>query len=174
MKRLLVIVVVLAFAVPCWAQTAQPPKLGPEVQNLARFVGTWKTEGEVKVAGLFGPVGKFSGTETCEWFAGGLHVVCRSESTGPARKLTELYIFGYDAEAKAYTYYGIDSGGDSEYLKGSLTGNTWTWLWDRKAAGKPANYRFTEVDVSPTSYTFKVEYSVAGGPWIVIEDGKGT
>jgi hypothetical protein len=171
MKKLLVVVFVLAFAVPCLAQTAQPPKPGAEVQKLAYHVGTWKGEGEIK-AGPFGPAGKFSGTDTCEWFAGGFHVVCRSEGTGPTGKHTELYIFGFDAEAKAYTYYGITSEGESGSSKGSLAGSTWTWLWDGKAAGKPAKYRITEVEVSPTSYTFKIEYSVAGGPWTVVMEGK--
>jgi hypothetical protein len=173
MKKLLVIVVVLAFAVPCLAQTAQPPKPGPEVQKLAYYVGTWKTEGETK-AGPFGPAGKLSSTDTCEWFAGGFHIVCRGEGTGPSGKRTSLGIEAYDVEAKVYVYNGIDSFGENEGAKGSLTGNTWTWLWDGKAAGKPAKYRYTEVQVSPTSYTFKVEYSVAGGPWTVVQEGKST
>jgi hypothetical protein len=176
MKKLPVIVF-LALAVPCLAfgqaQTPQPPKPGPEVQKLAYTVGTWKVEGEAK-AGPFGPAGTFSGTETCEWFAGGFHVVCRSEGTGPAGKATELAILAYDVEAKAYTYHYISSRGESGSCKGALTGNTWTWLWDAKAAGKPAKYRLTEVEVSPTSSTFKLENSVAGGPWTVIEEGKAT
>jgi len=173
MKKLLVIVVVLVFAVPCLAQTTQPPKPGPEVQKLAYSVGTWKTEGEVKAGSLL-PAGKYFVTGTCEWFAGGFHMVCRSEGTGPAGKRTELSILAYDAEAKAYTYYGISSLGESVSSKGSLAGNTWTWLWEGKAAGKPARFRYTEVQVSPTSYTFKVENSVADGPWSVIEEGKAT
>jgi hypothetical protein len=172
MKRLLVIVV-LAVAVPCLAQTAQPPKPGPEVQRLSYYVGTWKSEGEAK-AGSFGPAGKFSSTSTCEWFAGGFHVVCRDEGTGAAGKRTALGVLAYDAEAKAYTYYGISSWGESMSVKGSLTGSTWTWLWDGKAAGKPVKFRYTEVQVSPTSYTFKGEESVAGGPWTVTEEGKAT
>jgi hypothetical protein len=100
--------------------------------------------------------------------------VCRSEGTGPTGKTAELEVFGYDAEAKAYTYYGIGSSGESGVAKGSLTGNTWTWLWDQKAAGKPAKYRYTEVQGSPTSFTYKVENSVAGGPWTVIAEGKAT
>ena len=95
MKRLLVIIL-LALAVPCLAfgqpQTAQPPKPGPEVQKLAYTLGTWKTEGEAKAGNPFGPAGKFSGTGTCEWFAGGFHVVCRGESTGPRGKTTDLNI----------------------------------------------------------------------------------
>jgi hypothetical protein len=174
MKKLLVVVVVLAFAVPCLAQTAQPPKPGPEVQKMAYYVGTWKSEGEAKKASSFGPAGKFSSTDTCEWFVGGFHVVCRGEGTGPAGKRTALDILAYDAEAKAYTYYGISSLGENGGAKGSLTGSTWTWLWDGKAAGKPVKYRYTEVQVSPTAYTFKAEESVAGGPWTVIEEGKAT
>jgi hypothetical protein len=174
MKKLLV---VLALAVPCLAfgqaQTAQPPKPGPEVQKLAYSVGTWKTEGEIK-AGSFLPAGKYSVTGTCEWFAGAFHMVCRSEGTGPAGKRTELSILAYDAEAKAYTYYGISSLGESVSSKGSLTGNTWTWLWEGKAAGKPTKFRYTEVQVSPTAYTFKLDNSVAGGPWTVMEEGKAT
>jgi len=176
MKRLLVIIV-LALAVPCLAfgqaQTTQPPKPGPEVQKLAYYVGTWKGEGEVK-AGPFGPAGKFSGTDTCEWFAGGFHLVCRGEGTSPEGKRTGLSILAYDAEAKAYTYYGISSFGESDAAKGSLTGSTWTWLWDGKAAGKPAKFREIEEQVSPTSQTFKIEYSVAGGPWTVVMEGKST
>jgi len=172
-KKLLVILVILAFAVPCLAQTAQPPKPGPEVQKLAYTVGTWKVEGETK-AGPFGPAGKFSGTDTCEWFAGGFHMVCRGEGTGPEGKTTDLVILAYDVEAKAYTYHYISSRGESGSSKGSLTGGTWTWLWDGKAVGKPAKYRLTEVEVSPTSSTFKLESAVAGGPWTVIEEGKST
>jgi hypothetical protein len=43
--------------------------------------------------------------------------------------------------------------GESDSAKGSVAGSTWTWLWDGKAAGKPAKFRYTEERVSPTSYT---------------------
>ena len=173
MRKLLVIVV-LAFAVPCLAQPAQPPKPGPEVQKLAYYLGTWKTEAEVKVGSPLYPVGKYSGTDTCEWFAGGFHLVCRGEGTGPAGKNTSLGILAYDAEAKVYTYYGISSIGETESGKMTVTGNTWTSTSEGKMADKPAKFRFTEVQVSPTSYTFKFETSVAGGPWTVFEEGKAT
>jgi hypothetical protein len=167
----------LALAVPCLAfgqaQAAPPPKPGPEVQKLGYYLGTWNIEADVK-AGPFGPAGKISSTSTCEWFAGGFQLVCRAEGTGPTGKSTELEIFAYDAGAKAYTYYGITSSGGSDSAKGSFTGNTLTWLWNGKAEGKPAKFRYTEVEVSPTSHTIKVDYSVADGPWKVIEEGKAT
>jgi hypothetical protein len=47
--------------------TLQP---SPEHMKLGVFVGTWKDEAEMK-PGPFGPGGKLSLTETCEWFTGG-------------------------------------------------------------------------------------------------------
>ena len=170
MKKLLVVAVGLAFAVPCLAQPAQPPKPGPEVQKLAYFVGMWKVEGEAKPSS-FGPAGKFSGTQACEWFVGGFQVVCRAEVAGPGGKIAELAILAYDAEAKAYAYYGITNAGTISTSKGTVAGNTWTWLSDWKAVGK---LRFTEVQESPTARAIKVEHSVAGGPWTVIEEGKAS
>jgi hypothetical protein len=175
MKKLPVVVVLSLLAVPSLAfgqaPTPQPPQPGPEVQKLAYFLGTWKAEGEL----IGGPsAGRFSGAGSCEWFAGGFHAVCRREGTGPAGKSTELEIFTYDAEAKAYTRYGITSRGMTLFVKGSLAGNTWTWLWEERTEGTPTTYRIRQVQVSPTYFTLKVDYSVDGGPWIVIEEGKVT
>jgi hypothetical protein len=156
------------------AQTAQPPKPGPEVQELAYYVGTWKGEGEAK-AGPLGSGGKLSSSQTCEWFAGGFHVVCRGEETGPTGKRTFLNIITYDAETKGYTEYGISSFGESEYNKGgSIVGNKLMFLWDGDAGEKPAKFRYTEVHVSPMLYTYKAEASVGNEPWTVIGEGKIT
>jgi len=171
MKRVFVIVVVLAVAMPCLAQTVQPPKPGPEVQKLAYFVGTWKGENELKGGALSGHI---SGRNDCEWFAGGFHLLCRNESTGPAGKHWELSVRAYDEETRTYSFYVIGSSGVTVFAKGSLAGTTWTWLWDEKGWGKPATYRITQVLVSPTSYTFAIEESVTGGPWTVLEKGKAT
>jgi Protein of unknown function (DUF1579) len=175
MKRLAVVVVLL-LAVPCLALgQAQPPKPGSEVEKLAFYVGTWKLEGDLR-AGPWGPAGKASGTSICEWFAGGFHVACRGEfePIGSSVKMTNLEIVSYDAAAKAYTYHGITSFGTTVSARGSVNGNTWTWLWDEKVAGKPAKFRETRVEKSPTSHTFRIEYSVKGGPWTILEEGKAT
>ena len=71
--------------------TAQQPKPGPEVQKLTYYLGTSKGEGETK-GGPFGPAGKLSSTTTCEWFAGGFHLVCRGEEKGPTGTRTFLNI----------------------------------------------------------------------------------
>ena len=40
--------------------------------------------------------------------------------------------------------------------------------------GKPIKLRYTEVQESPTFYTYQAEVSVDGGPWAVIAEGKVT
>jgi hypothetical protein len=51
MKRPLVVVIIMAFAMPCFAQSPTP---GPEVQKLADFLGMWKAEGELNRTGIVG------------------------------------------------------------------------------------------------------------------------
>jgi hypothetical protein len=156
------------------AARAQEPGPGPEIQKLAYYLGTWKGEGEAK-AGPFGPAGKLSSTATCEWFAGGFQLVCRGEETGPTGPRTYLNIRAYDETAKAYTEYGISSLGESEYdTGGTIVGNRRTFLLTHDMGGKPLQLKYTEVQESPTLFTYRAEASVDGGPWTVIAEGRVT
>ncbi len=163
---------VLLVGAASFAQAPAPPKPGPEVQKLQYFIGEWKYEGDNKES-PFGPAGKFSGTETCEWFAGGFQVICRGTATGPMGKATTLGIVGYDPETKEYTYYGIDSTGFNALARGTATGNTWTYDWSGTVGGKPAKIRAT-MQTSPAFYTGKTEFSFGGGPMTVFSDVKET
>ena len=68
----------------------------------------------------------------------------------------------------------ISSRGETEFDNMTVTGNAWISTWEEQEAGKPAKFRFVEAQESPTSYIYKVERSVAGGPWTVIEEGKAS
>jgi|SRR6266850_4787221 len=73
------IALVLIFVGVALAQAPSgPPKPGPEHQKLAYFAGKWSSEGDVK-PGPFGPGGKVTFTETCEWFDGNFALVCHSD-----------------------------------------------------------------------------------------------
>jgi hypothetical protein len=118
------------------AATAQQPKPGPEVQKLAYYLGTWTGEGEAK-SGPFGPGGKLSSTTTCEWFAGGFHLVCRGEEHGPTGTRTFLNLRGYDEKTKTYTEYSISNLGESESnTGGTIVGSKRTFVFDIDADGK--------------------------------------
>jgi len=176
---IIVCICYLALSISSFAQapTASPiATTPPEVQRLAYYLGAWKGEGETK-GGPFGPAGKLSSTMTCDGFAGGFHVVCRGEERGPTGKREFLNILAYDEKAKAYTEYGISSLGESEYSTGgSIVGNKRTFVKDlgSDVKGKITKLRYTEVQVSPTIYTYQAEVSKDGGPWTVIAEGKVT
>jgi hypothetical protein len=178
MNRLLIVCICsLALSIGSFAQTPTASAIAtkpPEVQRLAYYLGTWKGEGEVK-SGPLGPAGKLSSTTTCDWFSGGFQLVCRGEENGPTGKRTFLNIKAYDEKAKAYTEYGISSLGDSEYQTGgSIVGNKRTFAFNIDLEGKPTKLRYTEVQVSPTLFTYQAEASIDGGPWTVMADGKVT
>jgi hypothetical protein len=164
----------LAFGVLVAAQQPPaPPKPGPEHKPLGFFVGKWKGEGEVK-EGPLGPAGKFTSTDSCDWFGGGFHVVCNGTVNGPMGKMSVMGVMGYSAADKAYTNYGLDSLGTGELSKGQKKGNVWTFTATSNFAGQTFQSRYTLTETSPTSYTFKWEASQDKKTWAVALEGKAT
>lgn len=157
------------------AQSAQAAAPGPEHKRLGFYVGKWNIEGEMK-PGPMGPGGKFTSTDTCEWFEGGFAVVCRSEGkmpTGPARSMG---IIGYSTEQKAYTYYGVDNTPMTmvSVPKGTLQGNTWTYTDEGTMGGQAFKTRVVIKEVSPTAQTFKMDMQGPDGKWVTVMESRGT
>ena len=50
-----------------------------------------------------GPGGKFTTSDTCEWWEGKYSVICRSEGKMPMGPSKSLGILGYNTEEKVYT-----------------------------------------------------------------------
>lgn len=175
MKRIVALVtwvVLIATAALGQAPTGAPQP-GPEHKRLSYFVGTWTSEGEEK-AGPFGPGGKFTGRETTEWFPGGFFLVSRSEGKGAMGVVKGHSVMGYSTEEKVYTLNMIDSMGFAVSARGTVAGDTWTWTNEMKIEGKNYSGRFTIKELSPTSYTMKLEMSTEGGPFAVQMEGKAT
>lgn len=150
-----------------------PPKPGPEVQKLKVFEGKWTGESEMKPS-PFGPGGKMTSADECTWADGGFQLVCKGTSTGPMGKMTGTSVMGWNGEDKAYKYMGYDSTGMMATARGQVTGKTWTWMGKDKMGGKTMHSRYTIVETSPTSYTFKWETSEDGKTWATIMEGKST
>jgi hypothetical protein len=155
------------------AQAPQPMKPGPEQKRIGYFAGQWNFQGEAKASPM-GPAGKISATESCDWFAGGFHLVCRSKGTGPMGAATSQSIMAYDPGRKAYTYHSISSLGHAIFVRGNVDGKVWTWNDEINADGKPMKIRATVTEETPTSYSFKLEASAGGAPMAVVEEGKAT
>lgn len=150
-----------------------PPQAGPEHQKLARFVGKWSGSGDMK-PGPFGPGGKMTWTETCEWFPGNFHIVCNSSSSGPSGEVKGISILGYDAASKMYTYYGVDNTGQGDYAKGTVQGKIWTYQNETTIEGKTIKSRFVIDAVSDVLNKFKWEMSQDGATWSTIMEGQSS
>jgi hypothetical protein len=170
----------IAFLVACLATatlvSAQAPKAptpGPEHQRLAYFTGKWTSEGEMKES-PFGPGGKFTSNDDCQWFEGKFAVVCRTEGKGPMGPMKGLGIMSYHGEEKVYTYYGLDNSGMTmtSIARGTVQGSTWTYTDESMMGGKKIKGRYTMQEVSPTSYTFKWEMQDDAGKWNTMMEGK--
>jgi hypothetical protein len=138
---------------------AQMPVPAPEVAKLAYFEGTWKIEGEDQ-KNPFGPGGKTSSTEKCEWFEGRFALVCRADLVLPAGKGKSMSTFTYNAEKKRYGFDGIDSFGADISATGEITNGSWQWtsIPARMPEGM-VSVRYTVTPVSDHEYTFTWEYA---------------
>ena len=161
----------LLFVLPS-AASAQPPMPKPpaELQKLAYRAGKWEGESESK-PGPMGPGGKVHTTQSCEWFAGGFFLVCRSKFTGGMGTIESMSEFGYDAAGKAYTYHSINNFGETESATGTVTGDTWTWSFEAQMGPHKVPSRYVSTVTSPTSYTYRVESQVDGGAWKTFLEG---
>jgi hypothetical protein len=149
------------------------PKPGPELKRLGYFEGKWTAEGEQK-ANPFGPAGKFTSKDTCEWIMDGFFLQCVGEGKDPLGNVKALGLMGFDAENKVYTYYGVDSRGMGVPGTGSLEGKTWTYASTVKMKDKTIKSRWVIQEVSPTEYTFKWEMADEKGNWTTLAEGKET
>jgi ketosteroid isomerase-like protein len=149
------------------------PDAGPELQRLGFLVGSWKLDGESKDS-PFIPAGKMSANLDSQWFSGGSQLVCLYNimySNGPVQ---ELSVYGYDPETKAYWNYDLDSTGFNSVGQVVFKDGSWTHVWSFKVGGKPVRLRLVLSDITPNGCAWKNDYSMAGGPWTPVAEGKAT
>ena len=96
-------------------------------------------------------------------------------TAGPLLLIASQLALAPAEKAKAYTEYSISNFGETEYnTGGTIVGNKRIFTWGADMGGKPLQLRYTEVQESPTSFTYQAEASIDGGPWTLIADGRVT
>ena len=169
-----IMVLACAILVALGAQNPPPaPTPGPEVKKLDYFAGDWKSEGTLK-PGPMGPGGKVTETTHREWMPGGFFLVDHTKVSSAMENSTLVGIFGYDTNAKVYTFDEYGSDGETVHAKGAVSGDTWTWNSDEAMGGQTMHGRFTVKITSPTTYSFKFEIQPEGGSWSTIVEGTST
>jgi hypothetical protein len=149
------------------------PKPGPEHKKLDIFSGAWTLDGDMK-PGEMGPGGKVTENEKCEWMEGGFFLVCHTDLKSTMGTGTSVSVMGYSTDQKSYSYREFNSWGEFVDSKGSVDGDTWTWINDEKMGAVTIKGRFTMKVTSSTSYNFMYETSPDGTKWTTVLDGKAT
>ncbi len=173
-----IVVLAVALTVVCGIKVIAQGPMGtpqPSAENkkLGAFVGTWKDEAEMK-PGPFGPGGKMSMTETCEWYTNGFSLECHTDTTGFMGNIKTLTLMNYNAVQKVYTIYELNSFGHTNSAKGSVDGDTWTFVSEEDMGGKVVRTRTTIKMPSPDTALMNAELSVDGGAWTPLMELKGT
>jgi len=165
----------LFLAAPALAAPPQAPKPGPEHKRLGFFVGKWKGTGTI-AENPFMPGGKFTASDTCEWFEGRFAVVCRSQGKGPAGPTRGLGIMSYSPSEKAYLYYGLDNSpmAMATVPRGTVEGDTWTYQDESKMGGETVKSRYVIQLLDKKSYAFRWEILGPDGQWKMVVEGKST
>ena len=173
MSRAWFVLCLLMSTVALTAQGPGAPKPGPEHKRLEFFVGKWQFEGEIKKTD-FGPAGKMTGTEQCEWFEGGFHVICRGEGSIGGQRSKELVVLGYDRESGVFTRYNIGSSGEGGFATAKIDGKVWRWQGVHPAAQNGMRFRFPWTETSADTYTGTVEISKDGKTYQTVIEAKAT
>ena len=145
------------------------PKPGPEHKKLEYFLGTWKTEGEIKANGYV-PAGKGVSTQTITLEPGGFFTESLAEGQVPRT----VGIAAYDSHAKVYTTFYVSSAGLVGGGTGTVDGNTWTWMLEDKWLGQAVKGRTTVTVKSASQFTVKYEMLDPNGRYVTITEGTST
>jgi len=178
MKRgfAIALVPILFCAALAAAQTPPPmPAPGPELKKLDYFVGTWKSESEMKPPGSTSPGMKMSGVDHIEWMSGDFFLVVRSTEASQMLQAQATGYMGYSPDEKFYTMDIFNSLGDAEHSKGTVEGDVWTFTSTRKMGDQSMKDRYTMTVTSPNSYSYKLEIAPAqSADYSTIAQGKKT
>ncbi len=163
----------LLLCIVVFAQAPQMPQPAPELKKLDYFVGTWKTDADMKPSS-YGPGGKVTGTDRIQWMEGNFFVVIHTQFQGATGTGVELAVMGYDPARKVYTFSSYNSAGEHETATGSVEGDTWSWNSDQTTSAGGMRWRYTQKMLSPTTYAIKFEMTLNGSTWSTAMEGKAT
>jgi len=168
----LIVALLLGFVGILRAQDAGGlPKPGPEHEKMAYFVGKWTSDGDLKPS-PYGPGGKFTFTETCEWLDGKFAILCRSEGQMVGMTVKGLSVMSYDSGERNYIYFESNSMGENTFSHGTVDGDTWTWTSESKMNGQMMHSRFTLKRLTDDSASYKFEMASGSEPFAVLMEGK--
>ena len=151
------------------APRAEGPRTADHAQ-LGVFIGRWNVAGEMLPSGL-SPGGHFAGVHDGAWDYGGYFLVMRYSGTDNGRPVTQIDLYGWDADSKRYTYDTFNSLGQRASFTGSVEGDKWIWSAERMAGGARLLLRMVQRFPADRRMTWKIETSTDGTHWATAVTG---
>ena len=150
---------------------APAPGASAEIKKLSDLAGRWQIDGTIKLDPK-GPAGPVALSLDCQWFTSGAEMVCAYAGTSGGQPYQEVDVYSYDARTKTYSNYIVANPGGVALATVTMGPGTRVQQWDTAVAGKPARQRLSVTQVTPADGNWKIEMSVAGGPWVTGAEGK--
>lgn len=164
MRNLALLVFTLLFAALTVAQVPEAAK------PLSIFVGHWEGGGKFSDTAM-SAAGPVTSKTDCGWSNQGHYLVCEQAVTEDKGTHQQLTVYTPNDEGDGFTYYTITGSAPPFTGKLKIDGNTWTYDNVFEQDGKKTEVR-TINTFAGDEENFKTEFSVAGGPWTTMLEGK--
>jgi hypothetical protein len=164
MRRFWMILIVATCAP--WLSAQTPDSAKP----LAAFVGHWEGGGKFNTTAM-STAGSVTSKTDCAWSAQGHYLVCEQTLTDEKGTHQQLTVYTPSDEGSDFTYYTITGSGAPFTGKVKIEGNVWTYDNHFEQDGKKTEVR-TLNTFTGDEESFKTEYSVDGGAWTTMLEGK--
>jgi hypothetical protein len=137
---------------------------------LAAFVGHWEGGGKFNTTAM-STVGSVTSKTDCAWSTQGHYLVCEQTVVDEKGSHQQLTVYTPSDEGTDFTYYTITGSGSPFTGKVKIAGNTWTYDNSFEQDGKKTEVRTVNIFAGDEE-SFKTEFSVEGGPWTTMLEGK--
>ena len=154
-------------------QQAAAPGVTPQHQLMGYFAGDWTAAGTSRISPKT-PAAPFSLKEHGEWVTDGYFLETKTSMKSALGTVNSQRVMGYNVQDKVYTYNVYNSLGEHQVALGHVNANTWTWESEEKLNGLVIKGRYTIVETSPNSYTFRSEVADPKGGWATVMEGTAT
>jgi hypothetical protein len=172
MKRILLLIIILAFAASSVLAADAPPGPNPKLKELKYFEGIWQCTG-TGFAFMGTPEHKTSAKVTANWVLDNYWLSVRYEESKTAINVhpADVKIFwGWDEQVKKFSSGSVDNMGSYviEYSPG-WDGNKLTFDGDMHGGGATMKVRdlFTKVSATKVSHSSEVEMN---GKWTKLDE----
>ena len=88
------------------------------------------------------------------------------------RPVSQIDLFGWDADSKRYTYDSFNSLGQRASFTSSVAGDTWTWSAEKAAGGTRLRMRMVQHFTADGTMTWKIDTSTDGTQWATAVTGQ--